>query len=106
MLSSICAKVGFTTNSPSTYAIRVAPMGPSKGMSEIESAADAPMTASTSRVFSRSTERGVMITCTSFLKPLGNSGRTGRSVSRSTRMASVLGRPSRRKKLPGILPLA
>ena len=47
-----------------------------------------------------------MMIWTSFLKSFGNRGRSGLSVSRSIRIASVLGLPSRRKKLPGILPLA
>ncbi len=47
-----------------------------------------------------------MMIWTSFRKPFGKSGRIGRSVSRQERIASVLGRPSLRKKLPGILPIA
>jgi hypothetical protein len=37
---------------------------------------------------------------------LTNVGRSGRSISRSVRIASSLGRPSRRKNEPGIRPAA
>ena len=47
-----------------------------------------------------------MTICTSLRMPFGKSGRSGRSVRRALRIASVLGRPSRRKKEPGILPTA
>ena len=94
------------TNSPSTYPTRVMPRGPPKGMSEIESAAEAPATASKSSGFSMSADSGVAMIWVSLRKPFGKRGRMGLSVSRSIRMASVLGRPSLRKKLPGILPLA
>ena len=106
LLLSICSYVGFTTNSPSMYPIRVALMGPWKGISEMLSAADAPIIDGISRGFSRSVERGVTIIWTSFRYPLGKRGLRDRSVNLSARMASVDGRPSLRKKLPGILPLA
>ncbi|OPZ52466.1 MAG: hypothetical protein BWY91_02300 [bacterium ADurb.BinA028] len=48
----------------------------------------------------------MMMIWTSLRRPLTKLGRSGRSMSRQVRMASVLGRPSRRKKLPGILPMA
>ena len=51
-----------------------------------------------------SMDRGVMTIWTSLRKSVGNSGRIWRSVRRAVRMPCVLGRPSRRKKLPGILP--
>ena len=53
-----------------------------------------------------SAESGVAMIWVSLRKPFGKRGRMGLSVSRSIRTASVLGRPSLRKKLPGILPLA
>ena len=86
--------------------MRVAPIGPSNGISEMESAAEAPIMARGSNGFSWSDDRGVSMTWTSFLKPFGKRGRTGLSVILAMRMALVLGRPSRRKKLPGIFPLA
>ena len=46
------------------------------------------------------------MTCTSLRNPSGNNGRIGLSVSLAISVAWVLGLPSRRKKLPGILPLA
>ena len=48
----------------------------------------------------------VMTTCTSLRRPLTNVGRSGRSISRQVRIASSLGRPSRRKNEPGIRPAA
>jgi hypothetical protein len=47
-----------------------------------------------------------MTTWTSLRRPLTKDGRSGRSMSRQVRIASVDGRPSRRKKEPGILPAA
>ena len=94
------------TNSLSTYPIRVAPIGPSKGMSEIVRAAEAPLITMISIGFSWSDDKAVATICTSFLNPFGNNGLNGLSVSRFVSIASVLGRPSLLKKLPGILPLA
>ncbi len=48
----------------------------------------------------------VSTTCTSLRSPLTNDGRSGRSMSRQVRMASSLGRPSRRKNEPGMRPAA
>ena len=47
-----------------------------------------------------------MMTCTSLRMSLANSGRSGRSVRRAVRMASSVGRPSRRKNEPGMRPPA
>ena len=44
-----------------------------------------------------------MTTWTSLRKPFGKSGRSGRSVRRALRIASVAGRPSRRKNAAGDL---
>ena len=46
----------------------------------------------------------VSTTWTSFMKPSGKSGRIGRSVRRAVRVSFSVGRPSRLKKPPGILP--
>ena len=48
----------------------------------------------------------VSTTWTSLRRPLTNDGRSGRSISRQVRMASSLGRPSRRKNEPGMRPAA
>ena len=85
--------------------MRVAAMGPVKGMSDMLSAADAAVMTIVSKGISMSRESGVATTCTSLRKSLGNSGRSCLSVRRAMRMPCVLGRPSRLKKLPGILPL-
>ena len=81
-------------------------MGPSKGMPLIISAAEAALIDRTSWGFSWSAPRTVVTTCVSLRKPSANDGRSGRSVRRHVRMASSVGRPSRRKNEPGILPAA
>ena len=47
-----------------------------------------------------------MTTWTSSRNPSLKVGRSGRSIRRQVRIAVSEGRPSRRKKLPGILPAA
>ena len=103
---SISAKVGLAMNWPSTRPTRTAATGPFQGMSEIIMAADAALMARMSNGFSASAESEYMMICTSLRMPSGKSGRKGRSVRRATNMASVEGRPSRRKNEPGILPPA
>ncbi len=106
-LASISFRVGFSTNSPFTRPMRAPATGPSKGMGEMDSAAEAPVRASTSLSFSWSAEMTLARICTSSRKPLVNRGRTGRSMRRETRVSRSLGRPiSRRKKLPGMRPAA
>ncbi len=75
-------------------------------MPEIASAAEAPIMEITSGSWSFSADMTVQTTCTSFMKPLGNSGRIGRSMSRLVSVSFSEGRPSRRKKPPGIFPAA
>ena len=53
-----------------------------------------------------STERAVIIICTSLRKSCGKSGRNGRSVKRQVSIAPSLARPSRLKNEPGIRPAA
>ena len=48
----------------------------------------------------------VAMICTSLVKPSANSGRSGRSISRAVKVSLSEGRPSRRKKPPGIRPAA
>ena len=81
-------------------------MGPSKGMSEIISAAEAPLIASTSYGLTWSAPNTVPTTWTSLRKSDGNDGRNGRSISRQVRIADSGARPSRRKNDPGIFPAA
>ncbi len=85
---------------------RTAPTGPRNGSGEIISAADAPLMHRMSCAVTRSAESTVQMTCTSLRKPLGQSGRIGRSIMRAVRIARSVGRPSRLKKPPGILPAA
>ena len=49
---------------------------------------------------------GIDTSWVSRVQPLGKSGRSGRSIMRAVRVAFSPARPSRRKKLPGILPAA
>ena len=70
------------------------------------SAADVPISAGMSGSTSGFMEMTVATTCTSLVKPFGNSGRMGRSMSRQTSVSFSEGRPSRLKKPPGILPAA
>ena len=68
--------------------------------------ADAALIASTS--YSSLGSRLMMVTTTwiSLRRPSTNDGRSGRSISRQVRIASVDGRPSRRKNEPGMRPAA
>src|SRR4051812_35847861 len=86
--------------------MRTAPIGPSKGMPEIISAADAALMATMSWGFSWSAPRMVPTTWVSLRYPSANDGRRGRSIRRQVRMAWSVGRPSRRKNEPGIFPAA
>ncbi len=64
-LTSLLSNVGLMTNSPSTNPTETAPIGPSKGMSEIDRAIEEPIIATTSGVQSGSTHKTVAMTCTS-----------------------------------------
>ncbi|CSC37034.1 Uncharacterised protein [Vibrio cholerae] len=76
------------------------------GSPEIASAAEVPIIEMMSGCTSGFTETTVAITCTSLVKPSGNSGRIGRSIRRAISVSPSEGRPSRLKKPPGILPAA
>src|SRR5215212_3842665 len=86
--------------------ISSSPTGPKNGSGESIRAADAPLIARMSYGVIRSAESVMQMTCTSFLKPFGHSGRIGRSIMRAVRIAFSVGRPSRLKKPPGIFPAA
>jgi hypothetical protein len=92
-----CVVVGFATSLPSTSPTRTAPTGPSKGMPDRQSAAEAPFIARTSGSTSWSPEMVRQITCTSLRKPSGKSGRIGRSMSRDVSVSFFTGAPSRLK---------
>src|SRR5438876_1029119 len=104
--STCSAVVGLAISLPSTMPTRTAPTGPPNGIPARQSAADAPFRASTSGSFSWSAETARQMTWISFLKPLGNNGRMGRSISREVRISFSTGRPSRLKYPPGIRPPA
>ena len=81
-------------------------IGPLNGISEIVSAAEAPIPARTSAIFSPSLDIAVMITCVSYLKDFGNNGLIGLSVSLLVNISFSEGLASLLKKPPGILPPA
>ena len=93
--STTAARVGLTTNLPSTRPTRTAPIGPSNGRSESMSDAEAPTIASTSGSFTPSAESSAHEIWTSSKNPSGKSGRMGRSIMRQVRISLVEGRPSR-----------
>ena len=105
-LSFTWSKLGLTTSWPSTCATRTAPMGPAKGMSEIVTAAEAAFMAMMSGWLTRSVAMTMGTTWISRLNVLENSGRSGRSMNRETRISLSFGRVSRLMKPPGILPAA
>ena len=66
-------------------------------LDEIKVAADAALTMSTSGSWSWSVARRRPMTWTSFMKPFGKSGRSGRSQRREVRISFSEGLPSRLK---------
>ena len=104
--SCMSSHSGFRMYSPSTKPTRAAPIGPMKGAPEIVRAADVAISATMSGSLTRSCDRTVQITRTSFLKPGANSGRIGRSIRRLVSVSFSVGRASRLKKPPGTLPAA
>jgi hypothetical protein len=105
--SSSHSSSGLTRKFPSaSWPMRTAPTGAGKGMSDTISAALAPFMARMSYGCSWSTDMGIETSWVSRRHPLGKSGRRGRSIMRAVSVAFSPARPSRRKKLPGILPAA
>ena len=105
-LFSLCSAVGLMTISPSTSPTNTLETGPFHGISEIESAMDAPIRPVTSGEQSGSTESTRRSRVTSFLRSFGKSGRIGLSITREVSIAFSEGLPSLFKKLPGIFPTA
>lgn len=103
---SSCSTVGNATQVPSISATRTPPMGPENGRPPSWVEADAALIASTSYRSLGSRLKIVTTTWISLRRPSTNDGRSGRSMSRQVRMASVEGRPSRRKNEPGMRPAA
>ncbi len=66
VLLDISRRVGFTTSSPSTQPTRTAATGPSQGMSETLSAAEAALMAATSGSLTPSTESRLQTSCVSW----------------------------------------
>ena len=105
-VSSNCALVGFTTNSPLIRPIRTPAIGPFQGTSEIDNAAEAPIIPQMAGSQSWSTDITVATTCTSLRTPLSNNGRIGRSIKRLFKIADSGGRASRLMNPPGKRPTA
>src|SRR5699024_4794843 len=100
-----CSSIdGLIINSPSIRPTFTPAIGPSKGISEIDSAIDAPIIAAISEEQSRSTLMTVVITCTSFRNPSGNSDLIERSISLDDNIVFSLGRPSLLINPTAILP--
>ena len=93
--------VGLMTYSPSTRPTRTLPSVFWNGISENASAADAPVTASTSVSLSLSAESTSAMICVSKRQPAGKSGRQGRSIRRLVSTSFSAGLPSRLKNPPG-----
>ena len=104
LLFSLCAKVGLITILSSTYPTATAAVGPPNGISEIDSAADAPIIAHTSGLLSCSTDNTVATTQVSFLKSFGNNGLNGLSIALEVKIALSAGFPSLLVNPPGIFP--
>src|SRR5579884_2336069 len=105
--STVSCSVGLTVSSRFSFIpMRTAPTGPRNGIGEIISAAETPLMHSRSWPVTMSAESTVAMHWTSLRKPFGQSGRIGRSIMRAVRIARSVGRPSRLKKPPGILPAA
>ena len=104
--SSSSSNDGLRTYSPSMNPTRAAPMGPSNGVPEIVSAAEAPIIAAISGFCFLSEDITVQKTCTSFLKWSGNIGLIGLSISLDVSVSLSVGLASRLKNPPGILPVA
>ena len=101
-----CSTVGFKTYSPFTRPTSTPAIGPSNGISEMARANEEPNIAAIAGEQSCSTLITKFVTWTSLRNPSANIGRIGRSIKRAVKVASVLGRPSRLMKPPGILPTA
>jgi len=98
--------VGKATHWPSIKATRTPPIGPENGRPASCVEAEAALIATTSYRCSGLSAITVATIWISLRRPLAKDGRSGRSISRQVRMASSEGRPSRRKKEPGIRPAA
>ena len=79
---------------PSTYPTSTAAVGPPNGISEIDSAAEAPIMAHTSGEQSGSTANTVATTHVLFLKSFGNNGLIGLSIALDVSTALSAGFPS------------
>jgi hypothetical protein len=87
-------------------ATRTPPIGPLNGRPASCVDADAALIATASYGSCGFSDITVTTIWISLRRPSTNDGRSGRSISRQERIASVPGRPSRRKNEPGMRPAA
>ena len=102
----LSSSLGFMIYFPSINPTSTEPVGPSKGMSEIERAIEEPIMATISGEWSWSTHNTVATICTSFLYPSGKRGLRGLSINLAESVAFSLGLPSLLINPPGIFPTA
>jgi hypothetical protein len=79
-------------------------MGPLNGISDMQRATTVPIIDANSGELSCSTDNTVFTITTSFLRSLGNLGRTCLSITLDTKTAFSVGFPSRLINPPGIFP--
>ncbi len=106
LLFFLSSSVGLITILSLTYPTATAAVGPPKGISDIESAADAPIIAHISGEQSCSTDNTKQSITTSFLKSFGNNGLIGLSIALDVKIAFSDGFPSLFVNPPGIFPTA
>ena len=94
VLSWRCLKSGLMMILPSTSPTWTPAIGPFHGISEIESAIEAPSIAATSGSQSGSTERMSRLIATSLRRSFGKSGRIGLSMTLEARIDLSVGLPS------------
>ncbi len=99
-----CSCVGLMMYWPSIRPTLTLPSVFWKGMLDKASAAEAPVTASTSVSLSLSADSTSAMICVSRRHPDGKSGRSGRSIRRLVSTSFSAGLPSRLKKPPGMRP--
>ena len=106
VLVSSVAMSGLITKVSLIRPTRIPAIGPSQGMSETATAADAAVIARISAEPVSSAESTVTTICVSQVNDFGKRGRSGRSINRLVRVAFSEGLPSRLKNPPGNFPAA
>ena len=94
LLFFLSSSVGLIIILSFTYPTLTEPVGPPKGISEIESATEEPIIAQISGEQSWSTDNTNALMHTSFLKSFGNKGLIGLSITLDVKIAFSDGLPS------------